>query len=138
MTAVLPSTARNYAPPPQFNFNKWLDPTLRECGNQAELRQSRVMFQPRRLLSALKGVRHYVLDGFKSQQDTAQRVEGLESPRFEQSRQAGPELRERAIHRLMSRAEIEMSHPEAVQRRESIAKLKLAAASMRQSARPPS
>ena len=68
------------------------------------------MFQTLRRSRLLRGVRPSVLRGSKVTEDTA--------PQHDE-----------ALDRLLSRAELELLSPQAVQRREIIAHLKLAAAS---------
>ena len=68
------------------------------------------MFQTRRLPRLLQGMRPSVRTGVKVMEDAV--------PQHEQ-----------ALDRLLSRAELELLSPQAVQRREIIAHLKLAAAS---------
>ena len=68
------------------------------------------MLQALRLPGVLSGIRSSVLKGGKVMEDTAPQPE-------------------EALDRLLSRAELELLSPQAVQRREIIAHLKLAAAS---------
>jgi len=74
------------------------------------------------------------LQGFKVLQDTALPDTGLNGTPVEQGGRTWPEQDIDEIDRLYSRAELEMSNPEVVRRRETIAQLKLVAASTRQEA----
>ena len=89
------------------------------------------MFSSTRLSRALNGLRPLVLSNFKLPLTAAPRVDGSEgiSARLDQG--TGPKLDESALERLLSRAEAELSEPDAVQRREAIAQLKLAAVNNR-------
>lgn len=88
------------------------------------------MLQHNKLSCALKGFRPLILGRLRILQVTAWeadrseeisgQVEGLSAPKPAD----GP-----ALERLLSRAEAEMSDPEAMQRRQTIARLKMAAAS---------
>ncbi len=91
------------------------------------------MVRSLRLLSALQGVRDFVLERFKGLQDAAPQDEGTKGPSVGEGDRIRLKQDEEALGRLLSRAELELSNPEAVRRRETIARLKLAAASTRQS-----
>ena len=67
------------------------------------------MFQSLRLLRVLDGVRHFVPKQLKVVEHAAPQNEGV-------------------LDRLLSRAELELSSPDGVRRRETIAQLKIAAA----------
>jgi hypothetical protein len=101
------------------------------------------MFQSVRLLRALWGVHRFFPTKDKVQPGVALQRTGMDSTSFEQEGRTGLDHDEGAIHRLLSRAELELSKPEAVRRRGTIELLKLAAAEAGQStssqcpARPP-
>ena len=71
------------------------------------------MFQTLRLPHVFHGVRPSMLQGLAAMEDAAPQNEGV-------------------FDRLLSRAELELSDPNAVRRRDTIAQLKLAAASTKQ------
>ena len=87
------------------------------------------MYQPSGLRHALYGVRPLLLKGSKVLWDAAPQGKASTDAPVEKGTRTWPELDEEALRCLFSRAEFEMSDPEAVQRRETIARLKLAAAS---------
>ena len=85
------------------------------------------MFPSTKLSRALNGLRPLVSSSYKLPPTAAPQSDEYEvtSARLDQG--AGPKLDERALERLLSRAEAELSEPDAVQRRETISRLKLAA-----------
>ena len=85
------------------------------------------MFQTLRRPHVLHGVRPFVLKGFKLMEDAA--PQDWSKGTSEGGSRSGLEQDEEALHRLLSRAELELSDPDAVQRRETMARLKLATAS---------
>ena len=89
------------------------------------------MFLSTKLSRALNGLRPLVSSTSKLPLTAAARVDGSEeiSARLDQG--TGPKLDESALERLLLRAEAELSEPDAVQRREAIAQLKLAAVNNR-------
>jgi hypothetical protein len=89
------------------------------------------MYQPSGLRHALYGVRPLILRGLRILQEaSSQDKEATGTPARTGARTL-PKQDEEALHRLLSRTESELSDPEAVQRRETIVHLKLAAASAR-------
>ena len=101
------------------------------------------MFQSVRLLRALWGVHRFFPTKDKVQPGVAPQRNGMGGTSIGQEGRTGLNHEEGAIHRLLSRAELELSKPEAVRRRGTIELLKLAAAEAGQStpsqcpARPP-
>ena len=85
------------------------------------------MFSSTRLSRALNGLRPVVSSSYKLLSTVAPGVDGSEegSARLDQGN--GPKLDESALERLLSRAELELSEPDAIQRRATIARLKVAA-----------
>jgi hypothetical protein len=86
------------------------------------------MYQSSRLRHALYGVRPLLLQGSKVLQDAAPQGKASTGISVDKAR-TSPEQDERALQRLLSRTEFELSDTDAVRRRETIACLKLAAAS---------
>ncbi len=86
------------------------------------------MLQTLRSLGVLDGVLSFIPKGFKVRQRIAPQTEGSQSASVDDEGRARLEQDEAAIQRLMSRVELELSNREAVQRRETIARLKVAAA----------
>ena len=87
------------------------------------------MYQPSGLRHAFYGVRPLFLQGFKVLQDATPQEKASTGTPVEPSTPTWPKQDEEALQRLLSRAEFELSDPDAVRRRETIACLKLAAAS---------
>ena len=85
------------------------------------------MFPPMKLSRALNGLRPLVSSNCKLPPTAAPRTDGSEEMSARHDQGTGPKLDERALERLLSRAEAELSEPDAVQRREAISRLKLAA-----------
>ena len=85
------------------------------------------MFQAIKLSRALKGFRPFAVNGPKVLEATALHLNETEEASERVKRGTGPKLDERALERLLSRAEAELSEPEAIQRRAAIARLKVAA-----------
>ena len=87
------------------------------------------MIQTRELSRVFHGVRPSFREWFKVLQGAAPQDEGSKSTSVEDRDRAWPEQHAEALDRLISRAEFELAHPEAVRRREIIARLKRAVAS---------
>ena len=87
------------------------------------------MYQSSRLPHALYGVRPLFLKGFKVLQDASPQAKSSTGVPVETGAQTWPKQDEEALQRLLSRAEFELADPDAVRRRETMARLKLAAAS---------
>lgn len=87
------------------------------------------MYQPSGLRHALYGVRPLLLQGFKVLQDATPQAKASPDAAIETGARTWPKQDEEALQRLLSRTESELADPDAVQRRETIAHLKLAAAS---------
>lgn len=62
---------------------------------------------------------------------TASQTDGSDEFSGQAERGTGPKLNERALERLLARAEVELSEPDAIQRRATIARLKVAAVNSR-------
>ena len=85
------------------------------------------MFQSSKLSRALKGLRPFALNGPKVLQATATQADETGDISEHAEDGTGPELDEPALQRLLSRAEAELSEPDAIQRRTAMARLKVAA-----------
>ena len=89
------------------------------------------MFEPTKLSRALKGFSPFAPNTPGVIEATAPQADGS-GVLFEQREGGtGPKLDEPALERLLSRAEVELSEPDAIQRRMTIAHLKVAAISSR-------
>ena len=89
------------------------------------------MFQVIKLSRALKGFRPFAVNEPKVLEATALHPNETEEASERVKRGTGPKLDERALDRLLLRAEVELSEPDAVQRREAMARLRQAAVSGR-------
>ena len=89
------------------------------------------MFQAIKLSRVLKGFRPSAFNGPKVPKATAPQANGSEKASEQAEGGTGPKLNERALDRLLSRAEVELSEPNAIQRRAAIARLKVAAVNNR-------
>ena len=87
------------------------------------------MYQPSGLRHALYGVRPLLLQGFKVLQDAAPQGKASTDAAMETGARPWSEQDEEALQRLLSRAELELADPDTVRRRETIVRLRLAAAS---------
>ena len=85
------------------------------------------MLPSTKLSRALNGLRPLVSSSYKVPPTAASQAGKYEEVSARLDQGAGLKLDERALERLLSRAEAELSEPDAVQRREAIAQLKLAA-----------
>ena len=92
------------------------------------------MFHALKLSHVLQGVRPFALKGPKVTEGAAPPNGASQATSVEGGAPSGlgqDEGTEGALDRLLSRAELELSDPDAVQRRKIVAQLKLAAASVR-------
>ena len=89
------------------------------------------MFSSTKLSRALNGLRPCISDSFEPPQATAPQPDGSEEISGQVESGTMAKLDEPAFERLLSRAEAELAEPNAVQRREAIAQLKLAAVNNR-------
>ena len=89
------------------------------------------MFESMKLSLALKGFRPFAVNGPKVLEATAPQADEAGEVSEWEKRGTGPKLDDRALERLLSRAEVELSEPEAIQRRAAIARLKMAAVNNR-------
>ena len=85
------------------------------------------MFRSMKLSRALKGLRPLVLISLNLPRTAVPQADGFEKISGQVEGGTGPKLDERALERLLSRAEVELSEPDAIQRRATIARLKLSA-----------
>ncbi len=89
------------------------------------------MFQTLALPRVVYDVRPFLLKGLKVLHDAA--LQDKESKRtfVEKRGRTRPERDKEALQRHLSRTELELADPEAVRRRETMARLKLATASIK-------
>ena len=111
---------------------------LREAGPRSvsgrqpgQSRQDKSMFPFMKLSRALNRLRPLASSSLKLPRITAPQADGSERISKPTEGGTGLKLDERAIDRLLLRAEVELCEPDAIQRREAIARLKLAAANSR-------
>ena len=88
------------------------------------------MYQPSGLRHAFYGVRPLFLQGFRVLQDATPQEKTSTGNSVEAGARTWPKQDEDVLQRLLARAELEFSDTDAVRRRENIARLKLAAASI--------
>ena len=89
------------------------------------------MFESTKLSRALKGLRPSAPNTPEVLEATAPQADGSGEIFEKTEGGTGPKLEEPALERLLSRAEVELSEPGAIQRRLTIAHLKVAAINSR-------
>ena len=89
------------------------------------------MFRSVKLSRALKGLRPSVLNTPEVLEASTPQADGSGEASELAEGGTGPKLDEPALERLLSRAEVELFEPDAIQRRETVARLKLAVVNSR-------